>query len=391
MLNSGVLLPALIALVTQTSQDINQAVDPARLKATVEKLASWHNRNTNNQSVIQAAEWVASEYRKIPGVEVELWKYTIPAGRRVPVEKEVVQVVATLKGETDERILVGGHLDTINMLPGQDHNSKAPGANDDATGVALAMECARILAAKKHRHTMHFIAFTGEEQGLIGSGALAKHAKENNWKIIAVLNNDMVGNVENKAGQKEDKLIRLFSEDATEANPNSASRELARFLEWVTRGKVEGHGIKLVYRRDRFGRGGDHTPFHAQGFPAVRFVEVHEEYSRQHTDIDLPEFIDWNYCANNVRLNAIAMQSLANAQDPPTGVRVVNDQAHDTTLRWTAKPGVKYAVYWRDTASATWQGFKVVGEVSTIKIEKVNKDDHHFAVGALGGVPVPAR
>jgi hypothetical protein len=391
MLNSGVLLPALIALVTQTSQDINQAVDPARLRTTVEKLASWHNRNTNNQSVIEAAEWVASEYRKIPGVEVELWKYTIPAGRRVPVEKEVVQVVATLKGETDERILVGGHLDTINMLPGQDHNSKAPGANDDATGVALAMECARILAAKKHRHTMQFIAFTGEEQGLIGSSALAKHAKENNWKIIAVLNNDMVGNIENKAGQKEDKLIRLFSEDATEANPNSASRELARFLEWVTRGKVEGHGIKLVYRRDRFGRGGDHTPFHAQGFPAVRFVEVHEEYSRQHTDIDLPEFIDWNYCANNVRLNVIAMQSLANAQDPPTGVRVVNDQAHHTTLRWTAKPGVKYAVYWRDTASATWQGFKEVGEVSTIKIEKVNKDDHHFAVGALGGVPIPAR
>lgn len=385
------LLPAILALVSLNPQDVALAVDPARLKATVDKLTTWENRNTNTQNVIEAAEWVAAEYKKIPGVDVELWKYTIPAGRRVPVEKEVVQVIATLKGETDERILVGGHLDTINMLPGQDHNSKAPGANDDATGVALAMECARILAARKHRHTMHFIAFTGEEQGLLGSTALAKHAKEQAWKIIAVLNNDMVGNIENKAGQKEDKLIRLFSEDASEANPNTASRELARFLEWVTRDKVKGQGIKLVYRRDRFGRGGDHTPFHAQGFPAVRFVEVHEEYSRQHTDIDLAEFIDWNYCANNVRLNAIAMASLANAQDPPTNVRINTQQGHDTTLRWEAKPGVKYAVYWRDTASAKWQGHREVGAVATATIEKVNKDDHYFAVGALGGVPVAAR
>lgn len=379
-------------MTTITSQDIVATVDPARLKATVEKLASWNTRNTNTLGVIEAAEWVAAEYRKIPGIEVELWKYTIPAGRRVPVEKEVVQVIATLKGETDEKILVGGHLDTVNMLPGAEiDTARAPGANDDATGVALAMECARILAAKKHRHTMHFIAFTGEEQGLLGSGALAKHAKENNWKIIAVLNNDMVGNVENKVGLKEDKLIRLFSEETTPENPNSGSRELARYIEWVTRDKVKGHGIKLVYRRDRFARGGDHTPFHAQGFPAVRFVEVHEEYSRQHTDSDLPEFIDWAYCANNVRLNAIAMASLANAGDPPTNVRMTNDQSHDTTLRWESKPGVKYIVYWRDTTSAPWQGFREVGEVDTIKMEKVNKDDHHFAVGAAGGVPVMAR
>lgn len=386
------LLSAILALSTINSQDLIQAVDSASLKATVTKLASWNTRNTSSKEVTEAAEWLASEYRKIPGVEVELWKYTIPAGRRVPVEKEVVQVVATLKGETDQRILVGGHMDTINIAQGADPlTARAPGANDDASGTALALECARVLAGRKHRHTLHFIGFTGEEQGLNGSTALAKHAKDNNWQIIAVLNNDMVGNSANENGQKNNNTIRLFSEDPSEQNPNTKSRELARFIEWATRDKVKGHGIKLVYRRDRFGRGGDHTPFHLQGFPAVRFVEVHEEYTRQHTDKDLPENVDYEYAAQNTRLNAIVMASLANAQDPPTNVRIGTEQGHDTNLRWESKPGVKYVVYWRDTASAKWEGSREVGEVNTAKIEKINKDDHYFAVGAVGGVPTVAR
>ncbi|MEQ1935478.1 MAG: hypothetical protein ABL962_16585, partial [Fimbriimonadaceae bacterium] len=206
----------------------------------------------------------------------------------------------------------------------------------------------------------------------------------------AVLSCDMVGNSSNNNGQKDTGNIRVFSEDTTPENPNWQSRELARFIEFATRGKVPKFGIKLVMRRDRFGRGGDHTPFHLDGFAAVRFVEVHEEYTRQHTGNDLPEFMDWEYLANSTRINEVALRALSNAELPPKDVRIVNDQAHDTILNWDGEPGQKYVVYWRDTGSSVWKGSKEV-TAETIKLIKVNKDDHFFAVGAVGGIPVPAR
>lgn len=149
--------------------------------------------------------------------------------------------------------------------------------------------------------------------------------------------------------------------------------------------------MKLVFRRDRFGRGGDHTPFSQNGFNAVRFVEVHEEYTRQHTPDDLPEFVDANYVANVAKVNLLVMASLANAAEPPENVRIDRRQGHDTTVTWRSTPGVSYVVYWRDTASPVWQGSKDVGAADRATIEKINKDDHVFAVGAVGGIPVEAR
>lgn len=363
-----------------------------RLRETVTKLASFHTRNTLSPGLTEAAEWVAAELRKIAGLKVEIWKYIIPKGRRVPEDKEVVEVIATLPGEDDRIVMVGGHLDSLN-LQGEAMTVRAPGANDDGSGVALSMELARVMSQRKWKHTLVFVAFSGEEQGLNGSRALAKRAKAEGWKIDAFLNNDTVGSSSNKLGQKDLATVRVFSEDV----PGHQGREMARFIEWVCHDKVKSpdpkksFGIKLVLRKDRFGRGGDHTPFNDEGFSAVRFVETHEEYSRQHTPDDLPEFMDFAYLANVTRMNLIAMSAFANAELPPTNVLIKRDQSHNTTVTWAKTAGVRYVVYWRDTASTEWQGFKEVGEAVTATIEKVNKDDHVFAVGAAGGIPVEAK
>ncbi|MBX3118234.1 MAG: M28 family metallopeptidase [Fimbriimonadaceae bacterium] len=390
------LLPVLALMLLDTPADIQSMtaqVEANRLKATVEKLASYPNRNTNSDTLTQAVEWLADEYRKIPGLQVEIMKYPVKQGRRIVADKEVVQVIATLPGKTDRRIIVGGHIDTINVSPGTDPlTERSPGANDDASGVALALELARIMSGQKWEQTLCFVAWSGEEQGLFGSGAMAKRAKDENWKIDAVFSNDTVGSSGNLSGQKNDKEIRVFSEEtASGAEVRHNSRELARFIEWATRGKVKDFGVKLVFRKDRFGRGGDHTPFNQQGFNAVRFIEVHEEYAWQHTVEDLPKHMDFNYLANVVRLNLVGMATLAIAAEPPTNVRIDMRQGHDTTVNWRGAPDTKYVVYWRETTSPVWQGSFDAGSASTYTVKGINKDDHVFAVGAVGGIPVEAR
>ncbi|HRK20426.1 MAG TPA: M20/M25/M40 family metallo-hydrolase [Fimbriimonadaceae bacterium] len=375
-------------------QAILAQVDSSRLRATVERLASFHTRNTLSPNIFEAAEWLAGEYRKIPKLQVEVMKYTVAASRRVPEAKEVVQVVAVLPGRTDRRIVIGGHMDSLN-LQADAATGRAPGANDDASGTALALEAARIMAGQEWNQTIVFCGFTGEEQGLLGSRALAVRAKTEGWKLEAMLNNDMVGNSSSDNGLKEDKAIRVFSEehDPTPANaerPPHFSRELARLIEWIVRRDMKDFRVKLVLRRDRFGRGGDHTPFVENGFSAVRFCQMIEEFSRQHNDRDLTTSVDWSYLANSTQANLASLVSLASAGPAPTNVRYNTRQAHDTILNWRGTPGTKYAVYWRETSSNEWQGYREVGEVQTATIEKVNKDHHFFAVGAVGGIPVPA-
>ena len=375
------------ALVPNMTVDL-QDVSKDRLKATIEKLTSWPNRNTNNPTLTEAASWIADEFRKLPGLQVEVMTYHVEKSQRVPEAKDVVQVVATLPGKTDHRIIMGGHMDTINMVDRENGlNAVAPGANDDGSGTALTLEVARAMAGKQWQNTMVFVAFSGEEQGLLGSRALAKRAKAEGWKIDGVLSNDMVGNSSNKQGSHEDKFVRIFSEETDTHN----SREMARFVDWLGRDGKTGVKPRLVFRRDRFGRGGDHTPFNQEGFTAVRVVEVHEEYSRQHTTDDLPQFVDFDYLASNTRLNLLVASTLANASDAPTGVRVDPRQGYDSHLTWKGTPGVKYVVYWRETTSPVWQSSREVGEVSQVVIEKVHKDDHVFAVAAAGGIPVEAK
>jgi hypothetical protein len=382
------LLPVLAALqILPTNEQLAAQVDPKRLQLTVERLAAFPNRNTNNPTLTQAAEYLAGELRKIPGLQVELMHYTAPRGQRVPMEKDVVQVVATLAGKTDRRVLVGGHFDTINMADRANLDAKAPGANDDASGTALTLELARVLSQRKWNNTLVFACFSGEEQGLLGSTALARRAKSEGWRLEAVLSNDIVGSGESLNGQRDKRHVRVFSEEVPEHN----GRELARFVEWASRGKVRGFEPRLVLRRDRFMRGGDHTSFNREGITAVRFTESFEEFSRQHSENDLPKFVDFRYLANVARVNLLTMASLADAAEAPTDVRYDRAQAHDTTLTWTAKPGVKYTVFWRPTNTVTWTAWREVGAVGKAVIQKVNKDDHEFAVSATGGIPIPAK
>lgn len=360
-------------------------VSKENLRATLEHLATYSTRNTNTDECEKAVHAIADRFRAIPGLEVEVMPYDVKAGRRIVKDRTVYQVVATLRGTTEKRVIVGGHLDTIN-LTGDPMTVKAPGINDDGSGVALTLECARLLAAQGNfLNTLVFVAFTGEEQGLLGSGALSARAKTNKWAIEAMLNNDTVGSSAAK-GLKDKKRVRLYSEE--EATHNS--REAARFIEWNARGKVKGVSPWLVFRRDRFQRGGDHTPFNRDGFNAVRFVEAVERLDVQHTDKDLIEHIDFDYLAAVTALNAHTLKTFANAEDAPTNVAYDARQAHDTTIRWKGKPGVQYRVYWRESSSSTWQGSELAGAVETFTVKKKNKDDHVFAVGAEGGVPVSA-
>lgn len=381
----------LAALIVHTQSDIEalaRMVDPNRLKATVERLAQWHDRNTNNQTLFEAADWLADQFKQIPGLQVETWHYPIKKGRRVIADKDVVEVIATLPGQDDERVMVGGHFDTINMTVrdlAESLKLRSPGANDDASAVALTLEAARVLATRKWKHTLNFICFSGEEQGLLGSTALAKRAKAESWKIDAFINNDNVGNSHDLAGHVETKRVRVFSEESDKHQ----GRELARFI--ADAGKSKDFGVKLVLRRDRFGRSGDHVPFNEEGFTAARVVDVNEEYTRQHTVDDLPAAMDFPYLANVTRLDLRAMALLADAGDPPERVIVDRRQGHDTRVTWRGKAGTKYRVYWRETTSAYWEGHKDVGEATEATIVDVNKDDHIFAVGAVGGIPVEAK
>ncbi|MDI9640931.1 M28 family metallopeptidase [Kamptonema cortianum] len=382
------MVPALVGSVIAMSSPPHLLVSPENLRSTVEKLASFTTRNTLSAGLRESCEWLAEEFRKIPGIEVELMEYTAPKGRRIPEDTKVVQVVATLKGRTDRTILIGGHIDSLN-LEVDPKTGRAPGANDDASGVAVTLEAARVLATRQWNQTIKFVAFSGEEQGLLGATALAKRAKAESWKLEAVLNNDTVGSSSNKAGQKDDKRIRVFSEEGE----NHQSRELARFLEYVVRQEMKpfDFGIKLVFRRDRFGRGGDHTPFVMEGFNAVRFIEVHEEYSRQHTPDDLPEHMDFDYLLQVTRANVLCLASLADAGLPPTQVQIKRDQSHDTTVTWAGSPDTEYFVYWRETTSPIWMGRVSAGRNTSATLKLINKDDHIFAVGAEFGVPVEAK
>jgi hypothetical protein len=372
---------AVAVLLPKIASDISQA----NLRSTLTHLGTYPTRNINTDYCTKAAEWIAEQYRQIPGMEVELFHYQVKKGRRVVEDRDVVEVVATLRGSTEQRVMMGGHFDTIN-LQGDPKTAIAPGINDDGSGVAATLECARVMAQAKWKNTLVFVAFSGEEQGLLGSAALAARAKSEKWQIDALLNNDIVGGSQSGT-LKDKKRVRLYSEESDTHN----SRELARWIEWNARGKVKGFAPWLVLRKDRFQRGGDHTSFNLAGFTGVRFTETIEALDHQHNETDTIEGIDFGYLANVCRVNLVALQGLANAGPAPTAVAYDPKQAHSTIVRWKGTPGTRYIVYWRASSSTLWEGSSEVGEANEATIKNINKDDHIFAVGSVGGVPISAN
>lgn len=334
-----------------------------------------------------------------------------PDGRRIPHTVEVVNVVATLPGSMPEaagrHYYVLGHYDS-RVTDVMDATSDAPGANDDASGVAVVLELARVMAPREYDATIVFMATAAEEQGLIGADRHARAARESGVDIRGVLNNDIVGDPTSPSGARHDAEIRVFSlalpawaldEDlervrALSATHDSPSRQLARFVDTVARWHALPVQAMLVFRDDRFLRGGDHLAFHASGFPAIRFSEVEEDYTRQHQDVrtengvsfgDLPEHVDAKYLGGVARINAAALAHLANAPSSPGNVRIITAElANDTTLRWDASPEpdvAGYEVVWRDTTGPRWEHVQDVGTATEATLA-LSKDNVFFGLRA---------
>lgn len=378
-------------------------VSADRLAATVDKLASFHTRHTLSSTDHPqrgsgaARRWIFEQFRSFsPRLRVSFDSHLVPAGGRIPRETEVVNVMAVLPGRSERRVYVSGHYDTVVLRPAPEDSAAArtfdnfaPGANDDGSGTALTLELARVLAQSglEFEATLVFIAFAGEEQGLIGARAHAQEARAKGVRIDAVFNNDIVGNSIGGDGSMDGSSVRVFSEGPED----SSSRQLARFLRRYAARYVPGHKVRLVAREDRFGRGGDHTAFNQNGYTAVRITESKENYDRQHTVRDTPDGVDPRYLAQNARVNLAAVATLALA--PPQPV-VAGDRGpmldrgesrYDARLRWEPSPGaVGYRIFWRDAWSPEWEHELWVGNVTEYVLPGVSVDDHVFGVAAVG-------
>jgi hypothetical protein len=423
--------PRIVAAVKQVSA--------AKIKENIEKLASFGTRHTlsaadaeaiaKGRGIGAAREWIKSEYERYSQacggcLTVEMQSYIQEPGNRIPQPTEIVNVVATMRG-TDEanagRIyLVTGHYDSRASDP-MDAASDAPGANDDASGTAVSLECARVLSQYKFPATIIFMAVAGEEQGLNGARHFARTAREKSWNIEAVLNNDIVGGDRSK--EQDPTIVRVFSEgipaSASEQDirqirnlggeNDSTSRQLARYVrETAQKYVAKPFEPKMVFRRDRYLRGGDHTAFNESGYAAVRFTEYRENYDHQHNNVrtengieygDLPKFVDFAYVANVARVNAATLAALASAPAPPANVRLLTrNLENDSTLEWEASPGglaVGYEVLWRPTTSAEWENVEPAGNATRLTLKR-SKDNVIFAVRAVGkdghrSLPVVAR
>jgi Zn-dependent M28 family amino/carboxypeptidase len=438
----GMLLPAaVVAQQQKLDPQITGAmkqVSESHLKANIEKLASFRTRSTISsadtaQDEIGAARaWIKAEFERSSQacggcLEVKLDSFTQEPTQRIPQPTEIVNVYAVLHGTNPDNAkrmyVISGHYDSraTNVM---DAHAAAPGANDDGSGVAVVLESARVLSQAKFPATIVFLAVAGEEQGLYGSRHFAKIAKDQGWEIGGVLNDDTVGG-DTSAGQ-DPNVLRVFSEgiptNATEAElrmiratggeNDAPSRQLARYIREVGREYMPGpFAPRMVFRPDRYLRGGDHTSFNQQGFAAVRLTEFRENFDHQHQNPrsengieygDLPKFVDPGYMANVTRLNVAVLASLASAPAPPANVRLeTKELVNDSTLVWQASPGALAAGYellWRPTTSAEWDNVEAVGNV-TRATSKRSKDNVVFAVRAVDSkghfslpvVPTPER
>ena len=423
-------------------------VSAERIRANIEKLASFGTRLTISaqdpdsiaagRGVGAAREWIKSEFERYSNdcggcLEVKTDSFTEPAADRIPQPTEITNVYAVLKGTDAENakriVLVTGHYDS-RPSDTLDVKADAPGANDDGSGTAVSLECARVLSKLRFPATIIFLTVAGEEQGLNGSHHFAqmakeKMAKEQGWNLEAVLNDDIVGG--DKSKEQDHSVVRVFSEGlpaaATEqeirrirglgGENDSASRQLARYIADVGRAYKNDVGVQpmLVFRLDRYLRGGDHYSFNQQGFAAVRFTEFREDFHHQHQNVriedgieygDLTKFVDFDYVAHVARLNAATLASLASAPAPPANVHLLTkDLENDSTLTWEAAPGglaTGYEVLWRETTAPEWEYVQKVGNVTRTTL-KLSKDNVIFAVRAVDAqghrslpiVPLPER
>ncbi len=412
--------------IIRKDPDIKQMIDEVsakNLENSVRKLVSFGTRHTMSDTastttgIGAARNWIKAEFEKYAKesggrLKVEFDTFIQPAdGRRVTKDAILKNVIATLPGTdaTDNRIfIVSGHYDS-RVSGANDATSTAPGAVDDASGTAVSLELARIMSKQKYSATIIFMAAVGEEQGLYGAAHLAKKAKAEGWNINAMITNDIVGNTYgNETDLKDNRSVRVFSEGipVTESKEQAAqriavggendgpAREFARYVKEIAERYVYQLDVKLIYRRDRYLRGGDHTAFSQEGFPAVRFTEMNENFDRQHQDLrtengrnygDLPDFADYNYIQKVCRMNLAVLANIAKAPAEPQNVGILTtDLTNNTTLKWETPKSKKpdgYFILMRETTSPFWEK-KIFVKENQVTLP-YSKDNYFFGVQSV--------
>lgn len=404
--------------------DIIEAVSAENIEKDIRKLVSFGTRNTLSDTVSEtrgigaARRWIKSEFKEISSrcdncLEVFEQHFLIKKGenQRFIKDVDVVNVVAIQRGTLypDRYIIMSSDIDS-RASDVTDFEIDSPGANDNASGVAGTLEAARVLSKYKFNSSIIYATLSGEEQGLYGGKGMAKVAKDEEWEIIGVLNNDMIGNIEGLDGVIENNSFRIFSEPTPVTESDRArsrrrfyggevdgvSRQLARYVARTTETYMTNLKPILIYRLDRFGRGGHHRPFNDEGFAGVRIMETHENYNRQHQDIrvedgieygDVIEGVNFDYAAKLTAVNAINLAALAAAPPAPAEVKIGGIVQPSARLSWPIAENSKvagYKVYWRETTAPQWQYSRYVGMVDNYTLEGIIIDNYLFGVAAVG-------
>ncbi|MDE2982605.1 MAG: M28 family peptidase [Gemmatimonadota bacterium] len=404
--------------------DIVEAASAERVEADIRALAGFGTRNTFSDTLSAtrgigaARRWIKAEFERISEAcggcyEVVYQRNLVTSedSPRIPQDTWVVNVLAIKRGTVNPNryVIMSGDIDS-RASNGSDGVSDAPGANDNASGMAGAIEASRLLADYEFGNSVILAGLSGEEQGLWGGQHMAAVAREEGWDIVGVLNNDMIGNIEGVDGVIENNTFRVFSEPTpvtdTEAERrryrvfggevDGPSRQLARYVAATADAYIANLDPIMIYRLDRFGRGGHHRPFNDQGFAAVRIMETHENYTRQHQNIrtengieygDVIEGVDFDYAARMTAVNAAVLARLAWAPPSPGEVRIGGAVRPSTTLQWDAVDDPRlagYKVYWRDTTAPQWQHSRWVGDITSHTLEGLVIDNYLFGVAAVG-------
>ncbi len=404
--------------------DIIQAVSAERLEKDIRILADFGTRHTLSDTVSQtrgigaARRWIKSEFNKISKeckscLEVSYLRNIVKGDPKTRIQQdvEIVSVMAVQRGTKypNRYIIMSGDIDSRVSDP-LNATSDSPGANDNATGMAGTIEAARVLSKYKFESSIIYVGLSGEEQGLFGGKYMAEVAKEKGWEIIGVINNDMIGNIEGVNGVIDNRSFRIFSEPTpvTETDQergrrrfyggevDGISRQLARYIHKMTTTYMPEMNPTMIYRLDRFGRGGHHRPFNDMGFAGVRIMETNENYTRQHQDLreengikygDVIEGVNFDYCAKLTAVNAINLAALAWAPPAPKNVQIAGAVEPSTSLKWEGvedKEIAGYKIYWRETTAPQWQWSRFVGNINEFLLEGIVIDNYLFGVVAVG-------
>ncbi|GGX14693.1 M28 family metallopeptidase [Aquimarina muelleri] len=416
-----------IILTAQTDQkmyDIINDISSKRIEKDIKTLAGFGTRHTlsdtvsNTRGIGAARRWIKSEFDKISNqcnncLDVFYQKDLVKQGTNQRITKDVwvVNVVAIQRGTKypNRFIMMSGDIDSRVTDP-TDYTSDSPGANDNATGMAGAIEAARVLTKYKFENSIIYVGLSGEEQGLFGGQGLAKYAKQKDWNIIGIMNNDMIGNIKGVDGVIDNRTFRIFSEPVppseTEKQRKSrrfyggevdgVSRQLARYIHKTVKTYMPEMNPMMVYRLDRFGRGGHHRPFNDAGYAGIRIMEAHENYTQQHQNIreedgiqygDVVEHVNFDYATKLTSVNAINLASIAWAPPAPTEVKIGGIVEPSVKFKWKKinDPNILgYKIYWRDTTSPTWDHSRFVGNIDNFILDNIVIDNFFFGIATVG-------